>query len=88
MSYAVLIPKPVQKQLDNLPEDVRSRIVEKVVLLAEEPRPLGVKKLKGFENEYRVRVGDYRVRYEVNDETSTVIVLHCKHRRDIYRKGL
>ncbi|HEY9848742.1 MAG TPA: type II toxin-antitoxin system RelE/ParE family toxin [Leptolyngbyaceae cyanobacterium] len=86
MSYAVLIPKPVQKQLDNLPEDVRSRIVEKVVSLGEEPRPPGVKKLKGFENEYRVRVGDYRVRYEVNDETSTVIVLHCKHRRDIYRK--
>ncbi|OKH37036.1 addiction module antitoxin [[Phormidium ambiguum] IAM M-71] len=86
MSYAVLIPKPVQKQLDNLPEDVNSRIVEKILSLAEEPRPPGVKKLKGFENEYRVRVGDYRVRYEVNDETLTVVVLHCKHRRDIYRK--
>ncbi|MFB2879681.1 type II toxin-antitoxin system RelE family toxin [Floridanema aerugineum] len=86
MSYAVLIPKTVQKQLDNLPEDVNSRIVEKILSLAEEPRPPGVKKLKGFENEYRVRVGDYRVRYEVNDETLTVVVLHCKHRRDIYRK--
>ena len=86
MSYAVLIPKPVQKQLDNLPEDVNSRIVEKILSLAEEPRPLGVKKLKGFENEYRVRVGDYRVRYEVNDEILTVVVLQCKHRRDIYRK--
>lgn len=86
MSYVVLIPKPVQKQLDNLPEDVCSRIVEKILSLAEEPRPSGVKKLKGFENEYRVRVGDYRVRYEVNDETSIIVVLHCKHRRDIYRK--
>ncbi len=86
MSYAVLIPKPVQKQLDDLPEDVRSRIVEKILSLAEQPRPLGVKKLKGFEKEYRVRVGEYRIRYEINDETSTVVVLHCKHRKDIYRK--
>jgi len=86
MSYAVLIPKPVQKQLDDLPEDVRSRIVEKILSLEEQPRPLGVKKLKGFEKEYRVRVGEYRIRYEINDETSTVVVLHCKHRKDIYRK--
>ncbi|MCL1466288.1 type II toxin-antitoxin system RelE family toxin [Argonema galeatum] len=86
MSYAVLIPKPVQKQLDDLPEDVRSRIIEKILSLAEQPRPLGVKKLKGFEKEYRVRVGEYRIRYEIDDETSIVVVLHCKHRRDIYRK--
>lgn len=86
MSYAVLIPKPVQKQLDDLPDDVCSRIVEKILSLAEQPRPLGVKKLKGFENEYRVRVGEYRIRYEIDDETSIVVVLHCKHRSDIYRK--
>ncbi|MFB2920002.1 type II toxin-antitoxin system RelE family toxin [Aerosakkonema funiforme] len=86
MSYTVLIPKPVQKQLDDLPEDVRSRIAEKILSLAEEPRPLGIKKLKGLENEYRVRVGEYRIRYEIDDETSTVVILHCKHRRDIYRK--
>ncbi|MFB2968749.1 type II toxin-antitoxin system RelE/ParE family toxin [Aerosakkonema sp. BLCC-F183] len=86
MSYTVLIPKPVQKQLDDLPEDVRSRIAEKILSLAEEPRPVGIKKLKGLENEYRVRVGEYRIRYEIDDETSTVVILHCKHRRDIYRK--
>ena len=86
MSYAVLIPKPVQKQLNDLPEEVRSRIVEKLLSLAQDPRPPGVKKLKGLENEYRVRVSDYRVRYEVDDETLTVVVLHCKHRKDVYRK--
>jgi mRNA interferase RelE/StbE len=40
----------------------------------------------GFDNEYRIRIGDYRVRYEINDETLTVIVLHCQHRKDIYKK--
>jgi Cytotoxic translational repressor of toxin-antitoxin stability system len=86
MSYTVIIPKPVQKQLDNLPEDIRQRITAKIFSLTIEPRPVGVKKLKGFDNEYRVRVGDYRVRYEVNDKILTVLVLHCKHRRNIYRE--
>jgi len=86
MNYTVIIPKPVQKQLDNLPEDIRQRITAKILSLTIEPRPVGVKKLKGFDNEYRVRVGDYRVRYEVNDKILTVLVLHCKHRRNIYRE--
>jgi mRNA interferase RelE/StbE len=86
MSYTVIIPKPVQKQLDNLPEDIRQRITAKILSLTIEPRPVGVKKLKGFDHEYRVRVGDYRVRYEVNDKILTVLVLHCKHRRNIYRE--
>ncbi|HEY9867425.1 MAG TPA: type II toxin-antitoxin system RelE/ParE family toxin [Candidatus Obscuribacterales bacterium] len=86
MSYTVIIPKPVQKQLDNLPEDIRQRISVKILSLTIEPRPVGVRKLKGFDNEYHVRVGDYRVRYEVNDQILTVLVLHCKHRKHIYRE--
>ncbi len=87
MSYTVIVPKPVEKQLDSLPDDVRERILEKVVLLAEEPRPPGVVKLKGYNREYRIRVGDYRVRYEISDEELIVLLLHCKHRRDVYRKN-
>lgn len=86
MSYTVIIPKPVEKQLNNLPEDIRQRVTAKILSLTIEPRPIGVKKLKGFDNEYRVRVGDYRIRYEVNDKILTVLVLHCKHRRNIYRE--
>jgi len=85
MSYTVIVPKPVQKQLDSLPDDMRERIIEKIVLLAENPRPEGVVKLKGYENEYRIRIGDYRVRYEIKDEESVVLLLHCKHRKDVYR---
>ncbi|NJL23114.1 MAG: type II toxin-antitoxin system RelE/ParE family toxin, partial [Leptolyngbyaceae cyanobacterium SM1_3_5] len=61
MSYQVLIPRPTQKRLDNLPKEVRDRMIEKILLLAENPRPSGTKKLKGYDNEYRIRVGDYRV---------------------------
>ena len=86
MSYEVIIPKPVQKQLKNLPPTINERVLEKILSLVEEPRPFGVKKLSGFDNEYRIRIGDYRVRYEINDETLTVIVLHCQHRKDIYKK--
>lgn len=85
MTDEVIIPKPVQKQLDAIPEDTRNRVLDRILAFVEEPRPFGVKKLKGFDNEYRIRIGDYRVRYEIDDQTSTVLVLHCKHRKDIYR---
>lgn len=85
MSYQVLIPRPAQKQLNNLPKDVGDRMVEKILLLAEDPRPAGTKKLKGYDNEYRIRVGNYRVRYEVDDEQSIVTVLSCRHRKDVVR---
>lgn len=85
MSYTVIVPKPVQKQLDSLPDDIRNRIIERLVLLAENPRPEGAIKLKGYENEYRIRIGDYRVRYEIYDQEFVVLLLHCKHRKDVYR---
>jgi mRNA interferase RelE/StbE len=86
MSYTVVISKSVQKQIDNLPNDVIDRVLEKIQNLAIEPRPDGVVKLKGSDNEYRLRTGDYRVRYEVDDENLLVQILQCKHRKDVYRK--
>ena len=86
MSYQVIVPKPVQKQLDNLPASVRQRVIERILALKENPRPFGSIKLTGYENEYRVRVGNYRVRYQVNDQELLVILLHCKHRKDVYRE--
>ncbi len=85
MSYQVIVPKPVQKQLDSLPDIVRKRVLKRIVALKETPRPLGCVKLKGYENEYRIRIGNYRVRYEIRDEKSIVLLLHCNHRKDVYR---
>ncbi len=87
MTYTIITPKAVQKQLDALPDDVYERIAVKVQQLAENPRPDGVVKLKGYENEYRIRIGDYRVRYKIEDRELTILLLQCKHRKDVYRGG-
>ena len=86
MSYRVLIPKPVRKQLDKLPSSTRSRILQRLIALKDDPRPPGCVKLKGYDSEYRVRIGDYRVRYAVNEGESAVVLLHCKDRKEIYRR--
>jgi len=85
MTYSIIVTKSIQKELDNLPNEVKERVYTKISQLADNPRLEGVKKLKGYENEYRLRVGDYRVRYEIIDKTQTVLLLQCKHRREVYR---
>lgn len=85
MSYQVVVPKPVQKQLDELPDEVCSRLLERILRLKDNPRPGGCVKLRNYKNEYRIRIGDYRIRYEICDESSVVVLLHCKHRKDVYR---
>ena len=84
MSYRVIIPKPVQKQLNNLSSNTRTRILAEIRLLKDNPRPDGVKKLKGYENTYRIRVGNYRVIYEVRDRETIVLILSSIHRKDAY----
>lgn len=86
MTYTIIVPKTVQKQLDTLPDDIYERIAVKIQQLADDPRPDGVVKMKGADNEYRIRIGDYRVRYEINDKELIILLLQCKHRRDVYRK--
>ncbi|MFN4878173.1 MAG: type II toxin-antitoxin system RelE family toxin [Aphanizomenon sp.] len=86
MIYEIIITKSIQKQLDNLPNNIQERVYDKISQLAEEPRPDGVVKLKGYDNEYRIRIGDYRLVYEIQDEQLIVLLVQCKHRRDVYKK--
>lgn len=86
MSYSIVISKSVQKQINNLPSEIQKRIFEKIQSLKDNPRPDGIIKLKNCDREYRVRVGNYRVRYEINDEDRIILLLQCKHRKDIYRQ--
>lgn len=85
MTYQVILPRPVQKQLDSLPDNARKRAIQRIAALKDNPRPRGCVKLKGQENECRIRIGDYRIRYEVRDEECIVLVLHCRHRKDVYQ---
>jgi mRNA interferase RelE/StbE len=75
MSYQVVIPKPVQKQIDTLPQNVRDRVLRILMKLKDNPQPHGCIKLKGYEDEYRLRVGDYRIRYEIHEKKDIFVVL-------------
>jgi len=84
MRYQVIIPKSVRKELDRLPDEVVSRILARLVGLETNPRPTDVKKLKN-RDAWRIRVGDYRVIYEIHDRVLQIIVITVGHRREIYR---
>ena len=84
MRYQVILPKSVQKELNRLPDDIASRILARLVGLETNPRPADVKKLKG-RDAWRIRVGDYRVIYEIHDRLLQIIVITVGHRRGIYR---
>lgn len=83
-SYRLLIKPSAAKELDSLPARDRKRIVAKLQALASNPRPLGSEKLSG-EEKYRIRQGDYRILYSVQDTDSTVVIVKIAHRREVYR---
>lgn len=85
MNYTVLILRRAQRELTELSFEAYGRLVQAIRELGPEPRPAGCRKLAGRDG-WRIRVGDYRVIYEIDDERGTVTVLHVGHRRDIYRQ--
>ena len=84
-SYRVALTASAEKELQQLPAKMIARIVPLIGCLATAPRPPGCKKLKGGDKEWRIRVGDYRVVYEINDTARTVDVTRIAHRRDVYQ---
>jgi mRNA interferase RelE/StbE len=81
--YQVVIEKQAQKQLAKISPPDYTKIVAALKELAANPRPYGYKKLKGRPG-YRIRVGDYRIIYQVKDNVLTVFILIIGHRRDVY----
>ena len=84
MRYRVILPKSVQKELDRLPDEMLKRVMARLTELEVNPRPPDVKKLKG-RSAWRIRVGDYRVIYEIHDRELKILVITVGHRREIYR---
>jgi mRNA interferase RelE/StbE len=84
MSYQVIIPKKVLKELSGLPLNYGKKVAQALVELENDPRPVGSKKLKGSENKYRIRVGDYRVIYTIEDNILIIEVIRIAHRREVY----
>jgi len=83
-SYRVALTASADRELRGLPAQVVARILPRLERLASTPRPAGCKKLKGGDFEWRIRVGDYRIVYEIDDAARTVDVTRIAHRRDVY----
>lgn len=84
MTYTVSILRCAQKELQRLPQEDYARVREAMRALVHNPRPAGCLALTGRAG-WRIRVGDYRVIYEIDDAQHTVTILHVGHRRDVYR---
>ncbi|MEK7516395.1 MAG: type II toxin-antitoxin system RelE/ParE family toxin [Patescibacteria group bacterium] len=82
--YRVLLESRAEKDLESLDKIVQKRAVERLLLLQTNPRPAGSKRLVGSHNAWRVRIGDWRIIYEINDRTETVKVYRIKHRSKAY----
>jgi mRNA interferase RelE/StbE len=85
VAYRVEIAETAAKSIAKLQPQVALRVRNAILGLAENPHPHSVKKMRG-ENAYRIRVGDYRVVYTINDRVVLVIVIRVVHRRDIYMR--
>jgi mRNA interferase RelE/StbE len=85
VSYAVSIRRSAQKELETIPSPSYQKIEDRMLALGNNPRPAGCKMLKGAEKSWRIRVGDYRLVYEIDDAARAVTVIKIAHRSDVYR---
>jgi mRNA interferase RelE/StbE len=83
--YRVLIERGAEKDLSRLTSEIHKRVIEAIQDLATNPCPPGCRKLAGSKSDWRVRVGDYRVIYEVADQIRVVRIDRIRHRREVYR---
>lgn len=86
MSYTVQLAPAAKRQLRKLDRSIQERVVRGLDKLEKDPRPPGVEKMEGDESTYRIRMGEYRIVYEIRDKVLVVLVLKVGHRREIYRR--
>jgi len=83
--YRVFLERVAEKDLKQLSARLHNRVIAAIQALAKNPRPAGCRKLTGADNDWRIRVGDYRVIYEIADAVRVVRVNRVRHRREVYR---
>jgi mRNA interferase RelE/StbE len=82
--YSLAIKRSAQRELDAVDENLFARIDETILALAENPRPSGCKKLRGYKNHWRIRVGDWRILYVVDDARKLVTITRVANRGEVY----
>ena len=85
MAYTIRFSRPAEREFGRLDGEIRRRLHPRIQALADDPRPAGAKKLKGRDDLWRIRAGDYRIVYEVRDQILVVLIVRVAHRRDVYR---
>jgi len=83
--YTIVFARSAREELEDLPSSVALRVLARIEALAREPRPRGCCKLSGSENVWRIRIGDYRVLYAIDDPGRLVDIIAVRHRKDAYR---
>ena len=84
--YEVLLERRAQQDIKRLPTEVFHRIIPSIKALAEDPKPPGCRKIASSKNDWRIRIGEYRVIYEIDEHAEAVKVMRVRHRREVYRK--
>jgi len=85
MTYSIQFKGSVEKDLRPLPKTVLLRVMRSIIALQDDPQPQTAVKVAGSDNLYRVRVGDYRIIYELVHEQELLVIHYIRHRRDVYR---
>ena len=83
--YSVFLERAAERDLNRLSKRMHDRAIVAIQALAKNPRPAGCRKLTGTDNDWRIRVGDYRIVYEIADDIRVVRVNRVRHRREVYR---
>jgi mRNA interferase RelE/StbE len=84
--YSIEFDKSVKKTLSKLPNEVVKKILDAITELADDARPYGCKKLQGSGDFYRIKIGNYRVIYEISDGELLILVVEIGHRKEVYKK--
>ncbi len=84
-SYKIILKPSVHKDFRSLPKTTARRVFQRIEELKENPHPRQSIKMAGGEHLYRLRVGDYRVVYEINHKSQEILVIYVRHRREVYR---
>jgi mRNA interferase RelE/StbE len=84
--YSIEVKPSARKELEALPDSMLARVLQKIETLRAEPHPAGCKKLKGYKDQWRVRVGDWRVVYIINHPAKLISVTRIAHRREVYER--
>ena len=83
--YEVYLERRAERDLKKLPSEVFHRIIPNLKALADNPKPPGCRKIMGSKNDWRIRIGSYRIIYEVDEQAKAVKVMRIRHRREAYR---